>query len=59
MHDSRDTRASFSRQKVVKDGIWRLDLIDRHCMVKMERVDEKSDAFRAKLWRQTATQRSN
>lgn len=58
-HDSKDTHASFSRQKVVKDGIWRLDLIDRHYMVKMEREDEKNDAFRAKLWRQTATQRSN
>lgn len=58
-HDSKDTHASFSRQKVVKDGIWRLDLIDRHYMVKMERGDEKNDAFRAKLWRQTATQRSN
>lgn len=51
MHDSKDTHASFSRQKVVKDGIWRLPLIDRHYMVvKMERVGEKSDAFRAKLW---------
>lgn len=29
----RDMQAVFSRQKVVKDGIWRVDLIDRQYMV--------------------------
>lgn len=30
---NKDMHVSFSRQKVVKDGIWRVDLIDRHYMV--------------------------
>lgn len=30
---NKDMHVSFSRQKVVKDGIWRVGLIDRQCMV--------------------------
>lgn len=30
---NKDMHVSFSRQKVVKDGIWRMDLIDRQYMM--------------------------
>lgn len=30
---NKDMHVSFSRQKVVKDSIWRMDLIDRQYML--------------------------